>query len=105
MAKLNQAKITWQAPTENEDGSAIDYELGYELYVDGEASATFPGRLNPDGTYEQEVSTLFPDTVYASYTVQLKAFRIDQPDLKSGLSNAVVLSYDKRKPKPPFLTE
>lgn len=102
---FNPTVLRWQAPTENEDGSPIDYELGYELYVDGEATATFPGRLNPDGTYEQAVIDLFANTLYASYEVALKAFRVDQPAEKSALSNVVTYTFDRRKPKAPFLVE
>lgn len=105
MSKLNAVSLRWQAPTQNVDGSPIDYELAYELYVDAEAVATFPGRLNPDGTYEQDVVDLFPDTTFAAYDVALKAFRVDQPAEKSELSNVVEYKFDRRKPKAPFLLE
>lgn len=105
MTRLNPTTIRWQAPTQNVDGSLIDYELAYELYVDAEPVATFPGRLNPDGTYEQDVVDLFPDTTFAAYDVALKAFRVDQPEEKSALSNVVEYKFDRRKPKAPFLLD
>lgn len=43
--------LNWQAPTENDDGSQINQQLTYNLYVNGEPVLSFPGSLNPDGSY------------------------------------------------------
>lgn len=103
MPRLNPDLITWRAPTTNVDGTPIDYELAYELELDGEAVATFPGRLNAEGIYEQSTADLFPDVQYAAYRVTLRAFRVDQPTLKSAPSNAVEYVFDRRVPNAPFL--
>ena len=103
--RLNPETLRWRAPTLNEDGSPIDYELAYELELDGTAVAVFPGRLNPDGVYEQDVDGIFPNITNASYIVTLRAFRVDQPTLKSAPSNAVTHVFDRRVPRAPLLLD
>lgn len=102
---VNPIVIKWQAPTKNVDGSNIDYELAYELEVNGDVTASFPGRLNPDGLYEQDAEPLFENTTSGQYTVRLRAFRVDQPDLMSDWSNVVIYTFDKRVPEAPLLVE
>lgn len=105
MSKLNSTLLVWQAPTLNVDGSPIDYELAYELEVEGTVVATFPGRLNPQGRYEQDVAEVFDNVTNASYDVRLRALRVDMPAEKSDWSNLVTYRFDKRRPKPPFLLD
>ena len=103
--RLNPETIRWTAPTLNEDGSAIDYELAYELELAGVAVAVFPGRFTEGGVYEQDVGELFPNTTNATYIVTLRALRIDQPTLKSAASNAVEYVFDRRVPRAPLLQD
>lgn len=112
MPLLNRTEIRWQAPTENVDGTAIDYELAYELGVrdaGGEIipKAVFPGRLNPDGSYSQATSEVFdtrPDEL-TSYTIALRAFNVAIPEDKSAWSNQVVYEFLKPVPRAPFLLD
>lgn len=100
---INPTVLKWRAPTKNVDGTSIDYEMAYELEVNTVLTATFPGRLNPDGLYEQSTDTMFPE--YGEYVVRLRAFRIDMPEVKSDWSNAVTYFFDKRVPEAPLLVE
>lgn len=73
----------WSAPTQREDGSALDpTELSYRLYIDGAALVDFPGSLNPDGTYEYK-----REFSHGKYTAELTA--LDMEGRESQKSNSV----------------
>jgi hypothetical protein len=103
---INPSRLSWQAPTENEDGTPIDYELVYHLGVedplDGsfEVVAEFPGDLNPDGTYQTDLSQFsFGD---GQHTIALRAVRADLPTLVSAWSNAITFEVENDTPNPPM---
>lgn len=104
--KVNPQELSWTAPTENTDGSAIDYALAYELgwRIDPAAAfepvASFPGTLNQDGTYTADIPNFsFPaDTVFQ---LALNAFRQDAPELKSDWSNTIEVLISGKVPLAP----
>lgn len=98
----NPRRLNWTAPTENTDGTAIDYELNYNLLVDGQEVASFPGTLNPNGQYEM----LFADLAYdfeleRTYTIALTAFSVANPERESAPSASIDIRFFKI-PNPPF---
>lgn len=98
--KLNPEKITWTAPTQNVDGTPIDYALAYRLYVDGSPVADFPGSLNTDGRYEMLYADV-PAIGLGSHAITMTAFRQDIPELESDQSNVVEV-YFGSKPEAPL---
>jgi hypothetical protein len=89
--------LSWLAPTENTDGTPIDYSLTYQLYINGAATMVFPGTLNPDGKYTfllQDVPALQEE---GSYTIELTAFRegvdlSEFPELESDKSGSIIVT-------------
>lgn len=104
--KVNPQELSWTAPTENTDGTPIDYALAYELgwRIDPAAAfepvASFPGQLNPDGSYRADIPAFnFPgDQVFQ---LALNAFRQDAPQLKSDWSNAIEVLISGKVPLAP----
>ena len=110
---VNASVIRWQAPTEEVDGSAITYPLDYVLGISSDPNdpqwdapmaadgshplsvATFPGSLNPDGSYEQPVSTLSAFDRDGDYYVRLAAMRRGDPSQISAWSNQVLFQFDR----------
>jgi hypothetical protein len=91
-----RTNLKWTAPTENTDGTAIDYALTYRLYIDDVVAMTFPGTLNGDGVYYFPLADVGAITEPGSYTFELTAFPegvdLDQePERESAKSNAVVV--------------
>ncbi len=99
--RINPQQISWQAPTENTDGSPITQELAYQLDVDGQAFATFPGFLNPDGSYSQQVADITGLQPNVEYTLALRAFYTAQPALISDPSNTLTIVVGVARPNPP----
>lgn len=99
--------LTWLAPTENTDGTAIDYALTYRLYLDDVATMTFPGTLNEAGRYEFPLADVGAITEPGLYTFQLTAFPegvdLDQePERESERSNGIqILAVTTVVPKEP----
>lgn len=89
--------LTWLAPTENEDGSPIDYALTYRLYLDDNATMTFPGTLNETGAYSFPLADVAAIDSAGSYTFELTAFPegvdlAEFPQQESGRSNAITIN-------------
>lgn len=66
---LGSVSLEWQAPTENDDGSALTDLAGYKLYY-GKDSGTYNNEIiitNP-GMTNYVVDNLLPDTYYFSAT-------------------------------------
>jgi len=84
--------LTWTAPTENTDGSPIDYELAYNLYIDGVQALAFPGTLNPDGRYSFAAADVPQLQEPGTYELTLTAFNTNVPDIESDPSNALTLT-------------
>ena len=89
-------QLTWTAPTENTDGSPIDYALTYRLYMDDAPIMTFPGTLNETGTYSFPLADVGAIQAAGQYTFELTAFPegVDleqEPERESGKSNAIVI--------------
>jgi hypothetical protein len=103
MATVNPQKITWSAPTQNTDGTPIVESLNYRLVVDGVDFLDFPGTLNPDGKFEQELAPLnLPANQVL--TLALKAFYGvgDQPGLVSAPSGSIEVILGVAAPEAPF---
>ncbi|UCE39321.1 MAG: hypothetical protein JSW00_08910 [Thermoplasmata archaeon] len=89
--------LTWLAPTQNVDGSDIDYALTYRLYVDAAPVSTFPGSLNPDGRYQYPLADVAALSVPGEYALTLTAFPEGtdletKPELESDQSNAITIT-------------
>lgn len=100
--KINPTRIRWVAPTENIDGTPIDYQLAYNLYVNDALTASFPGTLNPTGEYQflfEELATPLPKE--QTHEIALTAFSTDNPARESEKTPAIeVIFYGI--PKAPF---
>lgn len=93
MAVENPRRIFWSAPTQNTDGSPIDYDLAYNMYVNGVVTASFPGTLNPDGTYEALFADLPAFPKNQVLTVALSAFATSNPARESAPSTSVEVEF------------
>ena len=99
--------LTWTAPTENVDGTPIDYALTYRLYVDDVPTSTFPGTLNETGSYSYPLADVAAVGSPGSYVVALTAFPegvdLDQePERESDPSNAITITaVEVVRPKGP----
>lgn len=99
--------LTWTAPTENTDGTAIEYALTYRLYLDDVPVMTFPGTLNETGLYSFPLEDVAAITEAGLYTFELTAFPegvdLDQePERESARSNAIqIMAVATLVPKEP----
>ena len=86
-----RTKLSWTAPTENTDGSPITQALTYTLYIDiaGVLTPTisFPGTLNPDGTYGFPLGDVGAFEDDRTYTLALTATDADGDE--SDFSNSI----------------
>lgn len=97
---LNPTYIRWQAPTEEVDGSPITRPMHYILGVVNETGipqdvASFPGTLNPDGTYVVSTSELAVFDRDGDYEIALAAQYIDGEQERSAWSNRVLHVFDR----------
>ena len=100
MAKINPVTISWSAPTLNTDGTPIVGALSYRLMVDGVDFLDFPGSLNPDGKYYEDVAPMaIPN---GAHTLALKAFYVDEPSLISDPSGVLDIIVGVTAPAAPF---
>ena len=106
---LSRDRLEWQAPTENIDGTAIDYDLDYELGLTTTAggplvaTTTFPGTLNPDGTYYADLTSMvFP---IGDLELGLRVINRDDPTRVSDWSNRLPLVVTGAPPRPPVLLD
>lgn len=121
---LNAPAIRWRAPTTEVDGSAITYPLDYILGVSEQANdprwsdpvnpdgtlalevATFPGELNPDGTYQVATADLAAFDRDGEYFVRMAAMRRNDRNAVSAWSNEVVYTFDRPgNPEAPVLLD
>lgn len=72
----------WNAPTERTDGSPLEGPISYNLYINDVGIVSFPGSLNPDGSYEFKRE--FP---HGDYVAEITA--VDDGGLESSKSNSV----------------
>lgn len=96
----NPAYIQWQAPTHEVDGSAITRQMTYILGVVDETGlpqdiASFPGTLNPDGTYVTATSDLSVFDLDGDYEIALAAQYIDGAQERSAWSNRILHTFDR----------
>lgn len=89
--------LSWLAPTQNVDGTDIDYALTYRLYVDAQPVMTFPGTLNPDGRYQFPLADVAALSSEGAHELTLTAFPegIDleaEPERESDPSNAITIT-------------
>jgi len=104
----NPTVFRWQAPSKNEDGTAIDYTIDYELGedegdgIDGNyvPKVALAGSLTAGGFYEAPVGQMAwsPGT----HTVALRAINHAEPTKVSAWSNAAVFLWSDRIPMPPL---
>ena len=87
--RYSREELHWQAPTENTDGTPIDYELDYELGVDEVPTVTMVGSLQEDGTFRAPLNLMSFEV--GTYALQLRAINRDQPEFISGWSNSIPL--------------
>lgn len=91
---VNPKTLSWTAPTENVDGSPIDYDLNYEVgLVDIDTGdivpiMTLPGSLNPDGRYEAPIDELMLNP--GDYTLALRAYEKGNESRESAWSDSRV---------------
>jgi len=105
--KVNPKTMGWAAPTTNEDGTAITYELNYEVGVrsgenptgDYDPIVTIPGQLRDGGRYEAPISDLPLD--FGRHEIVLRAFAKDDPDRMSAWSPPVAFVLSAEKPSAP----
>jgi len=101
MTKINPLKISWLAPIENTDGTAITEPLSYRMLVDGVDFLDFPGTLNADGKYEEYTTSMnLPSNEVLSIT--LKAFYASNPDIISIPSNVIEVMLGVAAPNAPL---
>ena len=94
---MTMKTFKWNAPTERTDGSPIDGPLTYNLYIGGVQLVTFPGSLNPDGSYEfkREFS-------HGEYVATITA--LDDGGLESEHSNSVNFTVQSAPKAPTSLS-
>ncbi|MGK0524549.1 MAG: hypothetical protein ACI92N_002188 [Pseudomonadales bacterium] len=92
--KINPTTLSWEAPSTDAAGEAIDYELEYEVGITSERTedyfaplVTIPGQLREGKTYEAPISDLLLD--YGTHTIALRSFAKEMPDLMSEWSEPV----------------
>jgi hypothetical protein len=92
--------LSWLAPTENVDGSAIDYELNYVLYVNGTACLTVQ-------VTEYQLAALSCIAGPGQYQLAVSAYprHVDlatNPEVESDLSNTITIKAEEvKRPKAP----
>ena len=92
--------ISWTAPTQNTDGTDIDYELNYVLYINGQATMTVQ-------VTEYQLAAIPALSKPGTYTIAVSAFprHVDlatNPDVESDLSNTISIVVEQAKrPKAP----
>jgi hypothetical protein len=66
---LGSMMLSWEPPTENEDGTALDNLAGYKLYY-GTTSGNYTRqvRINTPGLSSYVIENLLPDTYYVVAT-------------------------------------
>ena len=101
--KFNPKTLSWSAPTENEDGTPIDYALNYELGVaDGdvtEAVLTLPEELNAEGIYVAQIADMNFEP--GTHTVRVRALSEEHEGRISKWSTSVTFAVGAN-PAAPF---
>lgn len=105
--KINPTKLTWQAPTTNQDGSPIDYELDYEIgfISDGVADPVpyfvVPSSLQPvEGTYELMLDEL--GLGQGTYMLVMRANHRENLKRVSQWSSPVAFEFTTEIPSAPL---
>lgn len=104
--KVNPTKLKWLAPSENVDGTPIDYALEYEVGLedsDGSLSALMvvASQLQSDDVYEAPIADLGLEAG-RTYRIALRTFAKDEPQRKSAWSGRVEFAISDRIPGPPL---
>ena len=105
--RVNPNKISWHAPTENTDGTPIEYALEYELGVkkDGEITAhtVVPAQLRDEDTpdeYEAPIEDMGFEV--GEHVIALRAFAKDDPERMSDWSETLKFAISDEVPRAPF---
>jgi len=101
----NPTVFRWRAPTTNEDGTPIDYDLNYELGEQDDLGAFAPkasivGSLQVDDVYEAPVGDMLWEA--GEHTVALRAVNSEDTDKVSDWSNPVTFIWSDRIPNAPL---
>ena len=96
--------MSWNAPTENTDGTPIIEALSYRLEVGGVPFLDFPGSLNPDGRFSIDYDQVNLPTGQI-LTLALRAFYVEDPNLISEPSNSIQVLLGVVQPNPPTSLE
>jgi hypothetical protein len=104
--KVNPTQMTWQAPTQNVDGTPIDYVLNYEVGLEDangqlQPSMVIPGQLQDGGDYTAPIADLGL-AAGSTYRIALRTFAKDEPARKSVYSEMVDFAISDRIPNPPL---
>jgi hypothetical protein len=103
--KFNPQTLSWRAPTENVDGTPIDYELNYELGFDlpdgsTQVMVTLPEALNPEGLFEAPINAMDFDN--GEWTIRVRALSEEHEGRISAWSNGITFAIGAQ-PNPPLL--
>lgn len=108
---MSRTQLRWQAPTENVDGTPIDYPLDYELGIAAVPGAelivalTVVGTLQPDGSYLAPLEEMPALETPGSYELGLRAINREAPLASSDWSNRIALEVTADTPRPPVLMD
>jgi len=105
MSKVNPQRLIWTGPTKNVDGSAITYEIDYEVGFSDEQGAFQPymvvvGSLREDGQFVAQISDMALDD--GVKVLAMRAIRRDLPALRSAWSRPVEFEIARSEPDAPF---
>lgn len=103
--KVNPTNLMWKAPTTNNDGTPIQYELSYELGIENDIGEIVPyvtvvGSLRETEDYVAPISDMgFSNGVH---NVAIRAMAKDDPSRVSVWSDVVSFTISDEIPNPPL---
>lgn len=99
----NPKKMSWDAPTQNTDGSVFDQSQfkGFTLYIDGKPGLSIPIGWDTDGHYDMDLAAI-PDLItFGTHSIALTV--TNKQNVESAKAGPVSYNYvDDRVPKSPF---
>lgn len=107
---MSRTELKWSGPTENVDGTPVDYPLDYELGAAATGAQLVPqvtivGTLQPDNTYLAPLAEMPAFAAPGTYDLGLRAINREFPDSMSDWSNRVQLVVSASTPRPPVLLD
>lgn len=87
--------LSWIAPTQNTDGTDIDYLMQYQVYVNGLPAMTVDVETTP-------LAAIAVMQMPGSYVIHVTAMPIGIPELESDPSNSMtIITEEAKRPKEP----